>query len=54
MSGSESITIASTAAMIAALTSLPSMLCTFLLPLLPDNLLDRADRVRQRRPHLVR
>lgn len=53
MSGSESITTASTAAMIAALTSLLSMPCTFLLLLLDENLRYRADRVREHVLHLV-
>ena len=54
MSGSESITIASTAAIIAALTSLPTIWYTFLLLFLDENLRYRADRVRERVPHLVR
>ena len=54
MSGSESITMASTAAMIAALTSLLSMSCTILSLFVDENLRYRADRVRERVPHLLR
>ena len=53
MSGSESITIARIAAMTAALMSLLSISRTVLLPVLSENVFYRADRVRQRRLHLV-
>src|SRR5262249_32856241 len=54
MSGSESITIARTAAMTIALTSLLSISRTVFLLAFAENFFHRADRTRQRRAHLVR
>lgn len=54
MSGSESITIARTAAITAAVMSLLTTFGAFLLLCMSENLLYRLDRVRHRRPHPVR
>ena len=54
MSGSESITIARTAAITTAVMSLPTTFGAFLLLCMSENLLYRVDRVRHRRPHPVR